>query len=101
MRGIVGRLGELLDREIGGGEIGVAEAEIDDVVAGAPKLERQVANHREDVRRQVVDAAKVHCVSLDEALALHAGEAGASPLRGWPRDAVGATRMGRPPASVR
>ena len=58
--GVVGCLGELLDCEIRRGEIRVAEAEVDDVVAGATKLERQVADHREDVRRQVVDAAKLH-----------------------------------------
>ena len=57
---VVGRLGELLDGELGRREVGVAEAEVDDVVAGAPQLEREVADDREDVRRQVVDAPELH-----------------------------------------
>ena len=62
---VLRRLAELLDREVGRGEVGVAEAEVDDVVTGAAELEREVADHREDVRRQVVDPAELHATSLD------------------------------------
>ena len=67
---ILGRLAELLDREVGGGEIGVAEAEVDDVVARAAQLQRQVPDHGEDVRRQAVDPAELHRASLDAAVGL-------------------------------
>ena len=44
---VVRSLGELLDGEIGRGEIGVAEAEVDDVVAATAKLERELADDGE------------------------------------------------------
>ena len=61
---VLRRFGELLDGELGRGEIGIAESEIDDVCTGTPELERELADDRQDVRRQVVDAAKVHALSL-------------------------------------
>jgi hypothetical protein len=45
------RLAELLDRDVGRREIGVAEAEIDHVLARAAKLELEVVDRCEDVRR--------------------------------------------------
>ena len=44
----------------GRGEVGVAEAEVDDVRAAAPQLERQLADRAEDVRREVGDAPELH-----------------------------------------
>ena len=58
--GIPRGLGELLDREVGRGKVGVAEPQIDDVGPRPPELERQLPDHGEDVRREVVDAAEVH-----------------------------------------
>ena len=55
-----GRLLQLRDRDLGGREVGVAEPEVDDVLAGASQLERQVADRREDVRRERVDPAELH-----------------------------------------
>jgi hypothetical protein len=39
--GVVGRLGQLLDRDLGRRQVGVAEAEVDDVLAGSPGLDLQ------------------------------------------------------------
>jgi hypothetical protein len=52
-------LGELLDRHLGRGEVGVAEAEVDDVLTGAAQLELEPVDLGERVRGQGVDAAKL------------------------------------------
>ena len=62
--GVAGRLGQLVDRDLGRRQVGVAEAEVDDVVAGAPSLDLQRVDDREDVRRQPVDAAELHAGSV-------------------------------------
>jgi hypothetical protein len=53
-------LAELLDRDRGRRDVRVAEAQVDDVPALAAQLALQLVDRREDVRRQVVDAAKLH-----------------------------------------
>ena len=58
--GVVRRLGQLLDRDVGRGQVGVAEAEVDDVGAGSPRLDLQPVDDGEDVRRQVRDPAELH-----------------------------------------
>ena len=55
-----GRFGQLLDHGRRRGEVRVAEAEVDHVVPGAAQLELQLLGHREDVRREQRNAAKVH-----------------------------------------
>ena len=52
--GVVRRLGELLDRDVGRRQVGVAEPEVDDVLAGSPCLDLQPVDDGEDVRRQPV-----------------------------------------------
>ena len=54
------RLDQLLDRDVGRRDVGVAEAEVDDVLAGAPGLDLQRVHDPEDVRRQRVDPAELH-----------------------------------------
>ena len=53
-------LGELLDRDRGRGDVGVAEAEVDHVAALAPQLALQLVDRREDVGREIVDSPKLH-----------------------------------------
>ena len=53
---------ELVDRDVGRRDVGVAEAEVDDVLAGSPGLDLQRVDRREDVRRQRVDPAELHHV---------------------------------------
>ena len=59
-----GCLGQLLDHRRRRGEVGVAEAEVDDVVTRAPQLQLQLLGHREDVRRERRNASKLHGSSL-------------------------------------
>jgi hypothetical protein len=58
--GGLGGLGELADRDLGRRDVGVAEAQVDHVCPGAPCLDLQVVDDREDVRRQVRDPAELH-----------------------------------------
>ena len=60
MREFVRRLAELLDGDLRRGDVGVAEAEIDHVRPCPPCLDLQPVDDREDVRRQVGDAAELH-----------------------------------------
>ena len=78
---VLGRFRQLLDRELGRGQIGVAEAEVDDVLAGPAQLEREVADRREDVRRQAVDAAELHGSSLASGSGRDGGGQGGSEAR--------------------
>ena len=55
---VVHRFGELLDRDVGRRDVGVAEREVDDVLACSPELHLQRVDLRERVRRQRVDAAE-------------------------------------------
>ena len=57
---VVGRLGQLLHGHVGRGQVGVAEAHVDDVPAVAPGRGLQVVDGGEDVRRQPVDPAEFH-----------------------------------------
>ena len=54
------RFDELLDRDVGRRQVGVAEREVDDVFAGSPQLHLQRIDLRKRVRRQGVDPAKLH-----------------------------------------
>ncbi len=51
---------QLFDRDTGRGNIGVAEPEVDDVVARAATLDLQGVDGREDVRRQITDSSELH-----------------------------------------
>ena len=53
------RLAQLLDRDRRRRDVGVAEAEIDDVLPGPPQLQLQLVDGGEDVRRQRADAAEL------------------------------------------
>jgi hypothetical protein len=62
-------LPELLDRDLRRGQVRIAEAQIDDVLAGAPQLELQPVDDGEHVRRQCPDPAQIHtneATPLDE-----------------------------------
>ena len=54
------RLGELLHRDLRRGDVGIAEAEVDDVHAAAARVDLQLVDQLEDVRREVGDAAELH-----------------------------------------
>src|SRR5437763_8805431 len=54
-----GSLTELLHGDLRRGHVGIAEAEIDDVVARTPKLELQPLDLREGIRRKRVDAPEL------------------------------------------
>ena len=54
------RLGQLLDRDLRRGDVGVAEAEVDDVDAPAPRVDLELVDQLEDVGREVRDAAELH-----------------------------------------
>src|SRR5205807_2124235 len=53
-------LAELLDRDRRRGDVGIPEAEVDHVATLPPQLALQLVDRREDIGRQVVDAAKLH-----------------------------------------
>ena len=55
-----GRLPQLVDGDLRRRDVGVAEAEIDDVPAFVPQVALQLVDGREDVRGQVVDPIKLH-----------------------------------------
>jgi hypothetical protein len=58
--GDVRGLGELVDDDRRRRKVGVAKAEVDHVLAGAPQLPLQLVDGGEDVRRQVRDAPELH-----------------------------------------
>ena len=58
--GVVDRLGQLLDGDVGRRQVGVAEPEVDHVDAGPPGLDLQRVDDGEDVRRQRGDPAELH-----------------------------------------
>ena len=55
-----GGLRELLDGDVGRGDVGVAEAEVDHVATLAPELALQLVDRREDVGREIVDSPELH-----------------------------------------
>ena len=55
-----GGLGQLLDRDLRRGDVRVAEAQVDHVHAGSPRLHLQVVDDREDVGREVGDPTELH-----------------------------------------
>ncbi len=57
---VAGRLDELLDSQVGGGKIGVAEPQVDDVLAGPASLDLEVVNDGEHVGGQRRDAPELH-----------------------------------------
>ena len=61
---VVGRLrrglGELAHSSLGRRDVGIAETQVDDVMAGPPGLDLEVVDDREDVWRQVLDAPELH-----------------------------------------
>ena len=58
--GVVRRLRQLLDGQVGRRDVGVAEAEVDDVEPGAARLDLQPVDDREDVRGQACDPPELH-----------------------------------------
>jgi hypothetical protein len=56
----VGGLGQLLHGQGGRRQVGVAEAEVDDVATGSTGLELQRVDLREDIRGQSVDPSEFH-----------------------------------------
>ena len=60
---IAHRFGQLLDRDRRRRHVGVAEREVDDVLACSPELHLQRVDLRERVRRQRVDPAELHDAS--------------------------------------
>ena len=55
-----GRLGELLDRDLGRGDVGIAEAEVDDVDAAPARVDLELVDDLEDVGREAGDAPELH-----------------------------------------
>ena len=66
---VVGGLGQLVHRDVGRGQVGVAEAEVDDVPAGSPRHRLEVVDGGEHIGRQPVDPAELHRASLRPARA--------------------------------
>ena len=62
--GITSSLNELLNNYRRRRYVGVPEAEIDDVDAGATRFKRLLGHLSEDVRGQVVDSSEIHPVSV-------------------------------------
>ena len=58
--GVVGRLGQLLDRDVGRRQVGVAEPRSMTSLAGSPGLDLQRVDDGEDVGRQRRDPAELH-----------------------------------------
>ena len=56
--GVVDGLGQLLDGDVRRGNVGVPEAEVDDVVTGAAPLQLQLVDLREDVRQEVLESCE-------------------------------------------
>ena len=59
MRGVAHRLDELLHDMIGGRHVGIAHAEIDDVLAARAGLRLELVDLLEDVRRQSLDSVEI------------------------------------------
>ena len=61
-RGFSTASASFFDRDVGRREVGVAEPEVDHVLAGAPGVDLEGIHDPEDVRRQRVDPAEFHHV---------------------------------------
>ena len=59
---VPGRLGELVDRDLGRRDVRVAEAEVDDVHVGSPGRHLQRVDLGECVRRERMNAPEFHPV---------------------------------------
>ena len=113
---VLRRLRELVDDGLRRGQVRVAHAEVDDVLAAPARLGLHVVDDAEDVGRQTVDAAKLHagplleldgprpdgvlkCISMHDASGSR--KAGAARARaGRPRGRVASRRIaGTPPAT--
>jgi len=55
---VLGRFGQLGDRHVRRRHVGIAEAEVDDVLAGPTQLQLEAVDLRERVRRQRTDPAE-------------------------------------------
>ncbi len=62
--GVVNGLGQLLDGDVRRGNIRVPEAEVDDIVTGAARLQLQLVDLRENVRRKSLNPAQLHRPTL-------------------------------------
>ena len=60
VRRLRGGLAELFNRNLGRRDVGVAEAEVDDVDPVARRIDLELVDQLEDVRRQIRDAAELH-----------------------------------------
>ena len=62
-------LDELVDDVPGRGAVGVAHAEVDDVLAPGPRLDLEVGDRRQDVGRQPLDPVEiVHLTTPSEGM---------------------------------
>ena len=57
---VAGRVGEFRDGDVGRGDVGVAETEVDHVGAPVTGLDLESVDDREHVGRQVRDATELH-----------------------------------------
>ena len=64
---VVRGLGQLLDGHVGTGQIGIAEAEVDDVASVCARVGLQPVDLCEDVGRQAGDASKLHLGNVTQA----------------------------------
>ncbi len=62
----MGRLGQLLDRDVGARQVGIAKAEVDDVASAGARVGLQPVDLGEHVGRQARDAAKLHLRNVTE-----------------------------------
>ena len=93
---IVDGFGQLLDRGVGRGQVGVAEPEVDDVAPGSTGRQLQRLDVREDVRGQAVDPSELHRARLVPGLRA-SGDASAPRRRHRRMAALRACARRRPP----
>ncbi len=82
--GVAHRFAELVDGHVGRGQVGVAEAEVDDVLAGSPGLDLEPIDDGEDVGRHVRDPAELHPADVSGpgiGPLFHCGRAGGAIMR--------------------
>ncbi len=57
---VLGRFGQFVDRHLRRRDVGIAEAEVDDVLTGAARLVLQLVDLSEHIWGQIADAAELH-----------------------------------------
>src|SRR5579884_3469967 len=72
---VVGRLGQLLDGDVRARDVGVAEAQVNDVLLLPAGLVPKLVDDGEDVGGQPVDAPKLHSNLLKPSLRTSSNEA--------------------------